>query len=301
MLGIIKEKIYPTGTGEKTLERKRSQWRDVWRRLRKNKLAMVGLVTVLLMMIVTIFAEQIAPYSYSQQDLANSFAPLSWEHPLGTDNLGRDILSRIIYGGRISLLVAIVALVLSTVSGCIIGAIAGYFGGKCDAVIMRIMDVLMTIPGFLLAVSISTALGTGLFNTALAISITGIPRGVRIMRASVMTIRDQEYVEAAVACGSSNLRIIFRQIFPNTLAPMIVHCSLGIGSNILAISGLSFIGLGVQPPTPEWGSILNAGRQYIRDYWPIIIFPGMAIMITLFGFNLLGDGLRDALDPRMKQ
>ena len=282
------------------LPRRHSQWADTWSRLRRNKLAMIGLVIVALLLIVTIFADYIAPYDYAAANLKDKFADLSWKHPFGTDNMGRDILSRVIYGGRISLLVAVVALALSTAVGVIIGAMAGYFGGWCDTIIMQIMDILMGIPQFLMAVSVSTALGTGLMNTAIAVAISGVPRVVRIMRASVMTIRDMEYVEAAKACGFSNLKIIFKESLPNTLAPLIVHCSLGIGSNILAISSLSFIGLGVQPPTPEWGSLLNAGRQYIRDYAPIVIFPGLAIMVTLFGFNLLGDGLRDALDPRLK-
>lgn len=280
--------------------RRHSQWVDVWRRLVRNKLAMLGLLIVVLLIILTVFADQIAPYEYDKVDLRNKFAPLSKEHIFGTDNMGRDTLSRVIYGGRVSLLVAMAALIMSLVVGLIVGSAAGFFGGWYDTIIMRIMDILMGIPQFLMAVSVSTALGTGLLNTSIAVAISGIPRVVRIMRASVMQIRDQEYVEAARACGFSSAKIIFSEILPNTLAPLIVHCSLGIGSNILAISSLSFIGLGVQPPTPEWGSMLNAGRQYIRDYFPIVVFPGLAIMATLFGFNLLGDGLRDALDPRLK-
>lgn len=277
-----------------------SQWSDIWRRLLRNRLAMIGLFIVIVLLLVTVFADYIAPYGYEEMDLRNKFAPLSWEHPFGTDNMGRDIFSRVIYGGRISLLVAVAALIMSLIVGLIIGSAAGYFGGWCDTIIMRIMDILMGIPQFLMAVSVSAALGTGLLNTSIAVAISGVPRVVRIMRASVMQIRDQEYVEAATACGFSSAKIVFKEILPNTLAPLIVHCSLGIGSNILAISSLSFIGLGVQPPMPEWGSMLNAGRQYIRDYFPIVIFPGLAIMATLFGFNLLGDGLRDALDPRLK-
>lgn len=281
--------------------RKRSQWRDVWTRLRRNKLAMVALVIVILLILVAVFAEQIAPYDYAKQDIRSAFQFPSREHWLGTDNFGRDLLSRIIYGGRISLLVSVMAVAIALVSGSFLGATAGYFGGLYESVVMRIMDVIMAIPGFLLAVSISSALGSGIQQTALAISVGAIPSYARIMRATVMTLKDQEFVEAAKATGASNMRIIFSDILPNTLSPIIVESTLRIGACILQISSLSFIGLGVQPPTPEWGSIMANGRDYIRDFWPMVTFPGIAIMITLFGFNLLGDGLRDALDPRLKR
>lgn len=280
--------------------RKRSQWRDVWKRLRRNKLAMVALVVVVLLVLVAVFADFVAPYPYDGVDPVNRFQYPSLAHPLGTDNFGRDLLSRIIYGGRISLLVAVVSVGLALVIGCILGATAGYFGGLYESVVMRCMDVLMAIPAFLLAVSISAALGFGTFNTALAIAVGAIPSYARIMRANVLTIKDQEFVEAATATGASNMRIIFRHILPNTLSPIIVESTLRIGASILQISSLSFIGLGVRPPTPEWGSIMAVGREFIRDFYPIVTFPGIAIMITLFGFNLLGDGLRDALDPRLK-
>lgn len=280
--------------------KKQSQWREVWKRLRRNKLAMVALAVVIILIIVTVFADFIAPYDYAKQDLSNKFQFPSLAHPLGTDNFGRDILSRIIHGGRVSLLVAVMAVGIALVSGCFLGATAGYFGGKYESFVMRCMDIVMAIPGFLLAVSISAALGTGIQNTALAIAVGAVPSYARIMRATVLTIKDQEYIEAARATGASNMRILFRHIVPNTLSPIIVESTLRIGACILQISSLSFIGLGVQPPTPEWGSIMAAGREFIRDFWPIVTFPGVAIMITLFGFNLLGDGLRDALDPRLK-
>ena len=281
--------------------KKHSQWRDVWQRLMYNKLAMVGFCIVILLILVAIFADVIAPYDYAQQDLNNTFSMPCLAHPFGTDNYGRDILSRVMYGGRISLLVSFMACAISVIAGGLIGAMAGYFGGWFESVVMRLLDILMAIPGIMLSVCLSALLGSGVWQTALAISISGIAPTCRVVRATVLTIRDQEYIEAAVLSGSKNMRIILKHVIPNALAPLIVQATLGIGGNIIMISSLSFIGLGVQPPTPEWGSILNAGRQYIRDFWPLITFPGLAIMLTMFGFNMLGDGLRDALDPRLKR
>ena len=281
--------------------KKHGQWKDVFRRLRKNKLAMVGLAMVVILILSSVFANVIAPYDPYELQMSNRFSPLCLEHPLGTDNYGRDILSRILYGGRTSLLVSLVSLVISTVLGILIGITVGYFGGKYDFIVMRIMDIIMAIPSTFLAIAIMAALGAGTFNTALAIAISGIPMVCRVIRGSVLSLRDQEYVEAALATGSGNARIMLKHILPNTLAPILVECTLRIGGNILAISGLSFIGLGISEPTAEWGAMLAFGRQYIRDYWPLVTFPGVAIVLTLFGFNVFGDGLRDALDPRLKQ
>lgn len=281
--------------------RKHSQFLDILRRLAKNKAAVIGLILVVVIVFTAIFANVLAPYDPAQQNLREKLQFPSAQHLLGTDNFGRDLLSRIIYGARTSLLVALLSVVIALIAGIALGATAGYFGGVYEGVVMRLMDILMAIPGLLLAVSISAALGSGIFNTALAISVAGIPSYARIVRANVLTLRDQEFVEAAKATGSSSARIIFTQILPNILAPIIVDTTLRIGANILQISSLSFIGLGVQPPTAEWGSIMTVGRDYIRDFYPIVTFPGVAIMLTLFGFNLLGDGLRDALDPKLKQ
>lgn len=286
---------------EKMTNRRHSQWRDVMRRLMRDKLAVVGLVIVVVLIFITLFAKVIAPYDYSAQDLTNKFQMPNAEHIMGTDNYGRDLFSRILVGGQISLLVALIAVVLALVVGGVLGATAGYFGGIYEVIVMRLLDILMAIPGLLLAVAVSAALGTGTMNTALAVSIGSIPSSARILRATVLTIREQEYVEAARATGSTDLRIIMKHILPNTLAPLIVDTTLRIGGCIMQISGLSFVGLGVQPPTPEWGSILSSGREYVRDFWPLVIFPGAAIMLTMFGFNVLGDGLRDALDPKLKQ
>lgn len=281
--------------------RKKSQLGETWRRLRRNKLAMLGMFIVFILVFVAIFADVLAPYDHTLANFAERLQMPSKEHLLGTDNLGRDLLSRIIFGGRTSLLVACLAIVISLVVGGFFGATAAYFGGWYETVVMRVTDVFMAIPTTLLAISISAALGSGTFNTALAISVSGMPAYVRLMRACTMSAREQEYVEAARCTGSSDMRIIFRHIVPNTVASIIVDSTLRVGANILAISGLSFIGLGVQPPAAEWGSILTSGREYIRDFWPLVTFPGLAIMLTLFGFNLFGDGLRDAFDPRLKQ
>lgn len=284
-----------------TLAKRHGQWQDTLRRLFRNKLAVVGLVIVFVILFGVIFADFLTPYDYDKQDYGSRFMMPCAEHLFGTDNFGRDLFTRVLYGGRISLLVALLSLVISTVIGVFLGATAGYFGGKYELFVMRLMDIIMAIPGLLLAVAISAGLGTGIFNTALAISIAGIPPSVRMLRATVLQIRDEEYVEAARATGATDMRIIFHHVLPNTIAPLIVDSTLRIGINILQISSLSFVGLGIQPPTPEWGSILSAGRAYIQDFWPLITFPGIAIMLTLLGFNLLGDGLRDALDPRLKR
>ena len=281
--------------------KKRSQWADVWRRLRRNKLAMFGMIIVALLALMAILANVLAPYAYDAIDLTNRFKYPSAKHLLGTDNYGRDILSRIIYGGRISLLVSFMAVAISSLIGSLIGAVSGYFGGKVDIIIMRLMDMMMAIPGTLLAICVSAMLGSGVWQTAVAVAVGGIAGGSRMMRATALSIRGEEFIEAARASGSRHLRIILTHVIPNCLAPLIVECTLRLGGNIMMISGLSFIGLGVQPPTPEWGNILSSGREYISTYWPLITFPGILIGLAMLAFNLFGDGLRDAMDPRLKQ
>ncbi len=297
---LKKKKVEAEHLDDKTAK-KHSQWLDVWKRLCKNKLAMFGLGVIVFLILIAVFADVIAPCDPYLINPANALKGSSAEHLLGTDNLGRDILSRLIYGGRTSLLVAIIALAISTTIGAVIGGVAGYLGGWWDTILMRMLDILMAIPQILLAVSISSMLGRGTFNTALAISISGVPGAARIIRSSIMTVRDQEFVEAAVATGSSSLRALFVHVFPNCLAPLIVDTSMRIGGSITAISGLAFIGLGVKPPTAEWGSIMTDGRTYIREFWQLATYPGVCIMITLFGFNVFGDGLRDAMDPKLKK
>jgi peptide/nickel transport system permease protein len=282
------------------MTRKTGRMGDIVARFFRNKLGMLGLTIIVVLLILVILAPLFTKYPYYEQSFKDRFVAPCWEHPLGTDNFGRDLWSRMLYGGRISLLVSVCALLMSNIVGIIIGAICGYFGGIVDNVISRVLDVLMSIPGMLLAIAAAAALGTGPVKTAIAIAITGMPFGARIMRSSVLSIKGNEFVEAARATGSSQLRVILKHILPNTLAPIIVNATMNIGSNIMAISGLSFVGLGVQAPTPEWGSILSAGREFLRDFPPIVIFPAVFIGLTLFGFNILGDALRDALDPRLK-
>ena len=279
---------------------KKSLWRDVFSRFTRNKLGMLGAILIVLLLVLVIFAPVFARQDPAFQDHGNRFAYPSMQHILGTDNFGRDIWSRMLYGGRISLLVSLSSVLLSGFFGVLLGSIGGYFGGKIDLVITRLLDTLMAIPNLLLAVAISSSLGAGPFNTVLAISISGMPSSMRVMRAAVLSVKHNDFVEAAHATGSRHFRIIFRHILPNTIAPLIVNSTLLIGGNIMAISSLSFIGLGILPPTPEWGSILSSGRQFLRDFWPIIVFPIVFIFLTVFGINLLGDGLRDALDPRLK-
>ncbi len=281
-------------------EKRKSQWAEVWKRLIRNKAAIAGMIVILILILTAIFADFIAPYHYSTQDLQNVRQAPSSENWFGTDNFGRDIFSRVVYGSRISIQVGFIAVGVAMVLGGILGSISGYYSGRIDNVIMRLMDVLLAIPGILLAIAIAAALGPGLVNVMIAVGIASIPRYARIVRASVLSLRDQEFVEAARAVGANDFRIITKYILPNCMAPIIVQGTLGVAEAILAAAGLSFIGLGIQPPIPEWGAMLSTARVYIRDAWWMSIFPGLAIMVTIFGLNLLGDGLRDALDPRLK-
>lgn len=281
--------------------RSRSQWAEVWRRLRRNWMAMFGLAIIIMIFFTAIFAEVIAPYDYRTQNLRRIADPPSREHLLGTDDLGRDILSRIIFGARVSLQVGFVAVSISLLVGGTLGALAGYYGGRLDNVVMRFMDVLLAIPSILLAIAIVSAFGGGLVNVMVAVGIATIPVYARIVKASVISIKEQEYIEAARAIGATDLRIILKHILPNSMAPIIVQGTLGVAIAILSAAGLSFIGLGIEPPTPEWGAMLSSGRHLIRRAPHVATFPGVAIMITIFALNLLGDGLRDALDPRLKQ
>lgn len=280
--------------------KKTSQIYDIWGRLVRNKSAMAGLIILLILILTAIFADFIAPYGYDDQVLDDQFISPCLEHIFGTDNFGRDIFSRVVYGSRISLQVGLISMGVAVILGCIVGSIAGYYTGLVDNLIMRIIDIMLAIPSILLAISIAAALGPGLRNVMIAIAIGSVPQFARIVRASILTVKEQEYIEASRATGASDLRIIVSHILPNCIAPIIVQTTLGAGNAILNAAGLSFIGLGVQPPIPEWGAMLSAARQYIRDYWWMLTFPGLAIMLTVFALNVLGDGLRDALDPRLK-
>ncbi len=280
--------------------RRHSQLSDVLARFRKRKVAVVGAIVVLILILVAILAPIIAPYGYDEMDPSNARQFPSLQHLFGTDKMGRDIFSRVIYGGRTSLLVSLMGCIVSMIIGGILGALAGYYGKWVDVALMRIVDVLVSIPSVLLAVCVSALLGNGVWQTALAVSVGGIAPNALLLRATIFGIREQEYIEAAKAYGSSDKRVIVKHILPNCLAPLIVNASLSLGANILLISGLSFIGLGVQPPTPEWGAMLSEGKELIRQFWPGVVFPGIAIAISMLGFNLFGDGLRDALDPKQK-
>lgn len=273
----------------------------VWKRLKKSKTAMVGLAIISVIVFMAVFADVVAPYPYDQPDYSNIFAYPSAEHIMGTDDLGRDIFSRVIYGARVSLVIALMSVTISIACGVTLGVTAAYFGGTYESVVMRILDGFMAIPSLLLAIAISSSLGSGQIQTAVAIAISNIPTFARVSRASVITIKETEYVEAARSIGAKNSRIIAKHILPNALSPIFVQATLSIVNAILVIAMLSFIGLGIAPPTPEWGSMLSQGKAYIRDFWPIVTFPGVMIMITVISFNMLGDGLRDALDPRLKQ
>ncbi len=285
---------------EDMIVKKRSQVKEVWRRFRRNRQAMVGMVMLLILIFAAIFAGVIAPYDPLQQDIINRLQPPSAAHIFGTDELGRDIFSRILYGSRISLTVGLIAVSISSVVGCALGAIAGYYGGVLDNVIMRCADVLMAIPSILLNISIVAALGTGLQNVMIAIGISSVPAYCRIMRASLLSLKDQEFVDASRAAGASDPYIIIHHILPNSLAPLIVQATLKIGGAILSCASMSFIGLGIVPPTPEWGAMLSTGRDFLRDAPHLTAFPGIAIMFAVFAMNLMGDGLRDALDPKLK-
>ncbi len=283
-----------------SMYKKQSQFIQAWHRIRKNKVAILGMLILIVLILGAVFADQLAPYGYDDQDVMRRFTFPCREFPFGTDNLGRCIYSRILYGARVSLLIGFVATGMGAVGGTILGALAGYYGNKADNAIMRFCDIIQAIPSLLLAIAVAAALGSGLFNMMLAISIAAIPRYARTVRASILTVKDQEFIEAAHAIGASDARIIMKHIFPNCLAPIIVQVTLGVAGSIINAASLSFIGLGVQAPMAEWGSMLSAGRQYIRDYWFVVMIPGLAIMTTILSLNLFGDGLRDALDPKLK-
>ncbi len=277
-----------------------SLFRDAMRRLFRNKLAITGLVIMGTFLLTAIFAPLIAPYDPIKQELIMRRRPPSQEHALGRDDLGRDILSRIIFGARLSLQVGVVSVGFAIVIGAVIGALSGYAGGWVDNIVMRLMDIMLAFPALLLALAIVTILGPGLMNMLYAIGIVSIPAYARIVRASVLSVKEQDYILAARAIGAPPSRILFRNVFPNTLTPLIVQGTLGIGTAILDAAGLSFLGLGAQPPRPEWGAMLGQGRYAVFTAPHIVLFPGMAIMLTVLGFNLLGDGLRDSLDPKLR-
>ena len=288
-------------TVNKTKKKSNGQFAVAMRQFRKNKLAIIGLIGFLLIVLLCMNADWITPYDYAKQEVMNKFASLSWAHPFGTDNFGRDLLTRLLKGGQISLLVGFCAICIGAAVGSILGCSAAYFGGKYETVVMRIMDIFMSMPALLMAAAISTVLGTGVWKSVIAIAIAQIASMTRIMHSTALTVAGADYLEASRALGASKAREIFRHVFPNCLPSMVVQFAMRFGNCVTSVASLSFLGLGVTPPTPEWGSILNAGKQFIRSYPPIVIFPGLMIALTLICVNFIGDGLRDALDPRMKK
>jgi peptide/nickel transport system permease protein len=268
------------------------------RRIFQSPLTLIGLLVVILIIVLAIFAPWIAPKDPLQVNIGQKLLPPSSEHWFGTDEVGRDILSRIIYGTRISLKIGLLVVLIAFPIGTILGAVAGYMGGIVDQTIMRITDIFLSFPGIILAMSIAAALGPSIENVLLALAITWWPWYTRIVRSSVLSIKNSEFVESARALGANPIRILFKEIIPNSIAPASIQASLDLGFVILAAAGLSFIGLGAQPPSPEWGAMLSSSREILRDAWWAATFPGMAILLTVLGFNLLGDGLRDLLDPK---
>ena len=284
---------------EKKIKRE-SSFVAVLKRLAKDPAAMVGLVMLVLLVLACVFAPLVTPYEPTKIDPKNVFALPSLAHPFGCDKLGRDVLCRLLYGGRYSLGLGLLVSMIGMVLGIFFGAIFGYYGGQVDMVTMRIMDIWQAIPGMLLAILISTALGSGFFQTVLALTIGGIPGSIRGTRAMVLKEREMDYLEAARAMNCNDFQVIFKHMVPNVLSPTIVGTTMHIGSTVMSAASLSYLGLGIQPPMPEWGAMLADGKQYILQYPHLLIYPGIAIAITVLAFNLFGDGLRDALDPRLK-
>ncbi len=271
------------------------------RRFTRNRMALAGLGLVILLLLVAVFAPVIAPYPEDAEGAVHTqdaLLPPSPAHLFGTDDLGGDVFSRVVFGARYSLSIGLAIVLLACLIGVPLGAIAGYAGGLVNEVIMRTTDIFLTIPGIVLALAIGAALGSGLRNAAIALALVWWPGFCRLTRGQVLALREQTYVEAASVVGAGQGRIVFRHILPNTLTPLIVKVSMDIGFAILTAAGLSFIGIGAQPPTPEWGAMVNTGRQFMPDWWWYATFPGLAIFIAVFSFNMLGDGIRDALDPR---
>ncbi|UOF92759.1 ABC transporter permease [Fodinisporobacter ferrooxydans] len=279
---------------------KKSPWREGWKRLRKQKAAMFGGIIIVLFILVGVFAPLLAPYNPNIQHLEMHLQPPSAHHWLGTDDSGRDELSRVMYGARVSLTVGFFSVIGSLIVGALLGLIAGYFGKWVDVLISRIFDVMLAFPSILLAIAIVAILGPGLFNALLAIAIINIPTYGRLIRSKVLSVKQEEYITAARAQGMSKTRILFRHVLPNSWTPLIVQGTLGIATAILDAAALGFLGLGAQPPQSEWGKMLSDSREYITSAPWTVLFPGIAIMLSVLGFNLFGDGLRDALDPKMK-
>jgi len=272
----------------------------LWGIFFKNRLAVSGALCILGVFLVAIFAPFLAPYDPLAISVSSKLSPPSREHLLGTDHLGRDVFSRMLYGSRVSLLVGFIAVSISLVIGITVGSIAGYYGHTVDAVLMRFVDIMMCFPTFFLILTVVALLGPNIFNVMVVIGLTSWMGTARFVRAEFLSVRERDFIMAARALGAGDLRIIFRHILPNAIAPIFVVATLNVATAILVEAGLSFLGFGVQPPMPSWGNMLTAGRMYIFDAWWLTVFPGLAILVTVLSFNLFGEGLRDALDPRLR-
>ena len=297
---MMSSKANNNAAAEADIWKRKSHLAETWHRLKKSKVAVVCLFVLLAVILVAIFAKQLAPYPYDKQDYSNVYSAPSAQHLLGTDGLGRDILSRLIYGSRQSLMLGVFSTAIASIIGITFGAIAGYYGGWVDNLTMRFFDIYQSIPMFLLCVTLAAILGPSLKNAVLAIGISMVPGPARMMRASILSIRESEYVSAARSINASNRHIILKYIIPNAIAPLIVFITMSVGMNVLSGAMLSFIGLGAQPPLPEWGCMVSDARSIMRDHGTLALYPGICIMIVVLACNLLGDGLRDALDPRLK-
>lgn len=281
--------------------KRQSQVVAVWKRLLMSPSAVVGMIVFAILVLIAVLAPFIAPYDYAKINILEANQPPSFAHLCGTDNVGRDIFSRLIVGARYSLTLGLCSTILGTIVGMFFGALAGYFGGTVDELIMRATDIIQSIPGMVLNVAVACVIGTGFWQCILVLSIGGISGAARMLRAQILSIRSMEYVEAAAVTNCSPAKIIMKHLIPNAFAPQIVGMTMSIGGNIMAAASLAYLGLGVAPPTPEWGAMLSEGRDYLAKYPWMCIFPGVMIMITVLSLNLFGDGLRDALDPKQKK
>lgn len=286
---------------DSTEKKKLSRSAEVWRRYRKSPTAMIGLAIISVIILSAIFADIIVPYDYGiKQVIPDRLQGPSLKHLFGTDDLGRDLFSRVIHGSRSSLVLGILTTAVATLIGGFLGGICAYYGNRVDNIIMRLLDVITSIPSTLLSLSIVAALGPGIRNLVIAITVSRVPTFARVIRSAVLNIVNQEYIEAAKAGGTRNLRIMLRHVYPNAMSPIIVQCTMSISQLILQAAGLSFLGMGMQPPAPEWGALLNSARDFMRTAPHLMLFPGIAIVLAALAFNLVGDGLRDAFDPRLK-
>ncbi len=281
-------------------EIKATPMREAWKRLKRNKIAIIGMIVLIIILLVAIFGKWIAPYDYAKYDYSNRLAKPSSEHLLGTDKFGRDIFSRIIVGAGYSLPIGLAIVIIAFLIGGLLGAVAAYYGGNVDNVIMRILDIFQSVPPMLMAIAVAAVLGSGVVNLVIAIVISSLPARARIVRAAILTVKRNDYIESARSMGASSKRLLGKYMLPNALGPILTSFTFSVATAILTISSLSYIGLGITEPAPEWGAMLSSGKELIYSHPHVLIFPGLAIMITVLALNLFGDGIRDALDPRLK-